>query len=149
MANLLMTLMDKIGVPVERLGGSTGKVADPYACRVMGEWASCHGWSHPRMLTVASLLRLRRTQEAPIGDGSTALHWAAIATMARPISYPRGANVNAAKSRRDAAVGRQPNGSAPDGRTVARAGANPNAALLRRNPGDGRRPIRPSGSMKR
>ena len=26
MANLLMTLMDKMGVPVERIGGSTGKV---------------------------------------------------------------------------------------------------------------------------
>jgi hypothetical protein len=26
MANLLMTLMDKMDVPVERIGGSTGKV---------------------------------------------------------------------------------------------------------------------------
>jgi hypothetical protein len=30
MANLLVTLMDKLGVPVERLGGSTGRLAlDP------------------------------------------------------------------------------------------------------------------------
>jgi hypothetical protein len=26
MANLLVTLMDKLGVPVERLGGSTGRL---------------------------------------------------------------------------------------------------------------------------
>ena len=31
MANLLVTLMDKLDVPVERLGGSTGKLADRYA----------------------------------------------------------------------------------------------------------------------
>jgi hypothetical protein len=27
MANLLVTLMDKLGLPVEKLGGSTGKLA--------------------------------------------------------------------------------------------------------------------------
>ena len=31
MANLLVTLMDKLDVPVERLGGSTGKLADRHA----------------------------------------------------------------------------------------------------------------------
>ena len=34
MANLLVTLMDKMDVPVERIGGSTGKVAARYALAV-------------------------------------------------------------------------------------------------------------------
>ena len=37
MANLLVTLMDKLDVPVERLGGSTGRLAARYALRGVGQ----------------------------------------------------------------------------------------------------------------
>ena len=64
MANLLMTLMDKMDVLVERIGGAPARFSS-IRCRYEEIIAA--------LLVAAPVY----AQEAPSGDGSTPLHWAA------------------------------------------------------------------------
>ena len=64
MANLLVTLMDKMDVPVERIGGSTGKLRDRHASR-------CRWPGTPRRLSMSIVLAIAAVaaaQERPAAD---------------------------------------------------------------------------------
>ena len=162
MANLLVTLMDKMDVPVERLGGSTGSSRStrldvdvpslPRAFRCRSFFARGvpprrraarpdRGGEECRSRGVRALIQQKADVNAAEADGTTALHWASYrddARERRALDSRRRQRQRRQRSRRDPLWNASMNAGAPWSRRCSTRRESQPGAARRRNAADGR-----------